>query len=178
MRVAVLGAVLGFLLVLLPWRLATLGVRTLTSRPHIEVHLLGTNVWYWQVMELEAHLVERGWRVAYEKLPPRFYGKTCLGPEPFGPCLRADADRLIVVNNTLAWDDRYETLAHEAGHTFQPYGLEFSKGQQEMFAEAVAALVTGRYREPAHYLAVYRADVLTLLVYQSDIYHAVGELTR
>jgi hypothetical protein len=86
--------------------------------------------------------------------------------------------RTIIVNDALAWNDRYETLAHEGAHTFQPPALDYSKGGQEVFAETVAALVSGRYREPAHYLAHYKADLWTLFVFQSDIYHAVGELTR
>jgi len=176
-RAIVLVALLGFLAVLTPWRLLKLGTLVLVSRPQAEVHLRGGNEHYWDVMELEAHLLARGWPVKYVRMPKTYYGKTCDGPEMFGPCM-GEADRVLLVNEGLSWNDRYETLAHEGAHTMEPYGVLYNKGQQEMFAEAVAALVVGRYREPAHYLAAYKADVLTLLILQGDIYHAVGELTR
>jgi hypothetical protein len=176
-RLAVLGVLLGFLLVAAPWRLLKLGFLVVVLPTHTQVHMPGGNDDYWRVMELEANLLARGWPVKYVPMPPRWYGKTCNGPELFGPCM-GETDRVLLINESLSWNDRLETLAHEAGHTFEPYGVNFNKGQQEMFAEAVAVLVTGRYRESAHYLAAYRADVLTLLILQGDIYHAVGELTR
>lgn len=176
-RIALLGVLAGVLAVLFPTRLALLGALELGLRPHKVYHMPnGNDRGYWAYQELRSTLKALGWSVELTTLPEKWYGISCFTPAIMGPCARVEEERVILVNEALGWDARYETLAHEAGHTQQP-SLELSKGQEEQFAEAVSALVTGEYLEHAHYLANYKADVLTLLVLQYDIYEAVRRLT-
>jgi len=60
--------------------------------------------------------------------------------------------RIISLSQKLTPAQRYEVLAHEAAHVLQPDGL--TTEEEEVFAEAVALLVTGNNSKPyAKYLA-------------------------
>jgi hypothetical protein len=174
-RGLILGVLLGLLAAVFPARLALIGTMALALPGHVVLHEDNRNTDFWSYAELKYRLATMGWTVEERRLPENWYGKTCETPETWGPCAREDATRLIIINARLSWNDRYSTLVHEGAHTMQPYTL--TKGQEEMFAMAVTAVVTRRYREPAHYLANYRADILTLFVFQAEIYEAVRRLT-
>ena len=76
--------------------------------------------------------------------------------------------RVIVLDSTLSPNAALQVLAHEAGHILQPEGL--SKADAEVFADAVAYLVTGddvhvygRYlagsKQGLHVLKTYRREI-------------------
>ena len=142
-----------------PWRLLLLAGEVALVRPGVVRMPSGQNN-YWLVQDLSIRLNELGWEVRYIPMDPSQYGMT-----------QPDA-HLISINETLSWNARYATLAHEAGHTLQPYWM--NKRQGEAFAEGVSYLVTGDSAvENARYLAHSRIDtLLTLLTEWREIYHA------
>lgn len=76
--------------------------------------------------------------------------------------------RIIALDPTLSPNAALQVLAHEAGHMLQPEGL--NKAEAEVFADAVAYLVTGdslhvygRYlagsKQGLHVLKAYRREI-------------------
>ena len=133
-----------------PWRLAEL----LCVVPFVSVTDLRTsdhNDRYWDVQDLEARLRALGWTVQYTSLGPAIYGQT----DTFS--------RNVWISQTLGWNARLATLAHEAGHTRQPEWVTHTQG--EAYAEMVAALIApDGIREHARYLARMRGDTFLMAV--------------
>lgn len=122
---------------------------------------------YWQVQDLETGLRRFGWEIKY--VPDLMSDEGAYG-------MTMPRERLIVVDESLSWNARYVTLAHEAGHALTP--ARFSEGQGEAFAEGVAVVLrAGDIRDHARYLASLRADLPVLGLYWREIYHAAAALT-
>lgn len=121
---------------------------------------------YWECLDLQQTLGGLGWRVTYEK---DLMGTSGI----FG-----DMDpnrRVIRIDASLSWNERFEVLAHEGAHTLQPYRL--TENQAEVFAESVSMLVAhDGLREHARYLATMRGDLLVMIAYWPDIYRAAAVL--
>lgn len=120
-----------------------------------------------QVKDLELRLMRFGWRIEY--VAGLIDAQGVYG-------LTHAQGRLIQVDKSLNWNARFAVLAHEGGHTLQP-SFMLSPGQSEIFAESVALLVEGGgHRRHARYLAMWRADLLTTVVYWREIYAAAALL--
>lgn len=90
------------------------------------------------------------------------------------------ADRHIWLVDDLSVNTRFEVLAHEAAHIFQPIIL--SKMGAEVFAELVAFEVAKHYghnmkRSSAFYLAQYKEALVHAKALDVDIARAVKRLT-
>lgn len=151
-----------------PWRLAVLAAEVMLITPG-NTRISDGNDKYWEALDLEAMLAERGYRVDYVdglNKAKGIYGAT--SPQA----------KSIIIDGDLHWNARFAILAHEAGHVMQPGRL--TRNQGEAFAESVAMLVAhDGYREHARYLANgLRVDAITvLLVEWRAIYHAAAALT-
>lgn len=171
---ALLLGVMGTLVVLGlsagPWKLAVLGVEALAMTPSV-VQQRADHDHYWDVQTLEVRLQVRfGYEVAY--VPglldeSHVYGRTMWWPK-----------RLIEIDESLSWSERWRVLTHEAGHVLQPQRL--STQEKEVFAESVSALLAkDGLREHARYMAEVKAAIpLTLLIYWPEIYQAAEVLAR
>ena len=84
--------------------------------------------------------------------------------------------RIIAIDPTLSPNAALQVLAHEAGHILQPDGL--SKAEAEVFADAVAYLVTG---DDVHvygrYLAGSKQGLGVLKTYRREIEWAATVLS-
>ena len=147
-----------------PWRLMALAVETfVVDEGYVRISQADDH--YWRCLDLAARLERLGWTVTYEPLSASYFGVT----DPH--------DHTIRINETLHWNARLATLAHEAGHVFQPARL--TQNQSEMYAESVAALVAhDGLREHARYLATLKGDLVTMIMYWPDIYNVAGMLTH
>ena len=142
-----------------PFRLAAVVLESLLVTPGYIQTVPGTHH-YWDARNLEDRLKQYGWAVNYAPTPTGYFGITI------------PMTRTITIDENLSWDERYRTLAHEAGHTQQ---VNLTTAQGEVFAECVATLLThDRLREHARYLSIYRADLWTAVIYWQDIYHAAA----
>ena len=88
--------------------------------------------------------------------------------------------RMITINPSLAWDARFQVLAHEAAHVIQPSTLATSEA--EVFADAVSYLTGRRYgyddlETIARYLASHKQALSVLRVYATEISWAALVLT-
>ena len=161
-KLILLSVLLTFVALHAPWRLSWLAVETLAMQPGYLRMPDGVDN-YWRAKDLEARLANLGWTVSYEEDHPNYFGQTRYN------------DHAIVVNKSLSWNAKYAVLAHEGGHVLQPPRL--TNEQSEIFAEAVAAMVTGlKVREPARYMASLKGDVLIMVVYWQEIYRAADTL--
>jgi len=70
--------------------------------------------------------------------------------------------RIIGLSPRLTPAQRYEVLAHEAAHVLQPDGL--TTEEEEVFAEAVALLVTGNDSKPYGKYLAWRGAASSLRV--------------
>jgi hypothetical protein len=150
-----------------PWRLMALTAETFVLRPG-NAHVRVTSDYYWDVEALENRLIGLGWTVQYAR-DIRLNGVPAYG-------ITDHHSHAIVVESALQWDARYAVLAHEAGHTLQPFWADGI--QADCFAEAVAVLlVHDGLREHARYLASQRWVCTTLMLAEwPAIYHAAALL--
>lgn len=167
MKKILLVLLLAFTLEHAPFRLAAVSVQALVMPSgYTRLDMNGTDR-YWQTLDLDLRLTKLGWKVSYEKNlleQHSAYGMTSF------------RDRTIQIDERLNWNARFAVLAHEGGHTLQPT-YSMSLGQAEVFAESVAMLVEGRGQtRHARYLAMWRPDLITALVYWQEIYKAAGLL--
>lgn len=157
-----------FIVLHAPWRLMGLGVEMFALHPGAP-HFDMSATHYWDAAQLEDRLMALGWSVRY--LPNiNVYGQPAYG-------VTVSNEHAIAVDVALGWDARYAVLAHEAGHTQQPYWVNAIEG--DCFAESVAALVAhDGLREHARYLASRRWTCAMVLVAEwRAIYHAASTLT-
>ena len=161
-KLVVLTVLLTVIALHAPWRLSVLTVETLMMQPGYLRLPTGASD-YWRVKDLEDRLTFMGWTISYQPDSPHYYGVTSFN------------NRSIVINESLSWNARYMVLAHEGAHALQPPRL--TQEQSEIFAESVAALVTGWHiREPARYMASLKGDLLIVVVYWREIYRAANTL--
>lgn len=91
-------------------------------------------------------------------------------------------ERSITLNPSLSVNGRFEVLAHEAGHLFQPPGLQDAATAQ-LFAELVGVGVQRHYgsttaeRVAAQYLCAYKWTFASEKHLRADIDYAVRALT-
>lgn len=150
-----------------PWRLLGLGTEMFMLHPG-GPHFGASTAQYWQTQALETRLMALGWSVRY--LPNiSVYGQPAYG-------VTVSGEHAIAVDAELAWDARYAVLAHEAGHTQQPYWVNSVEG--DCFAEAVATLLAhDGLREHARYMASRKWTCAAMLVAEwPSIYHAAATL--
>lgn len=84
--------------------------------------------------------------------------------------------RIISLDPTLSPNAGLQVLAHEAAHVLQPEGL--TKPEGEVFADAVALLVTGDdVRVFSHYLAGSKSGLHVLKTYRREIQWAARVLS-
>jgi hypothetical protein len=84
--------------------------------------------------------------------------------------------RIIALDGTLSPNAKLQVLAHEAGHILQPEGL--TKAESEVFADAVALLVTGDdVHVFSHYLAGSKSGLGVLRIYRREIQWAARVLS-
>ena len=166
MKKIVFAGLLLFIVVHVPWRLATLVLESWILRPGL-VRTSTQHDQYWRARDLEARARFLGYEVRY--VPDlTYYGQPAYG-------IRDDRQHIIFVLETLSWNDRRHTLLHELGHVLQPGW--FSPDEAEAFAEAVAAVNSGDIRESARYLTRYRGSLLQIAFsYSGAIYRAAGLL--
>ena len=161
-KLILLSVLLTFVALHAPWRLSWLAIETLVMQPGYLRMPQGVDS-YWHVKDLEARLTILGWTISYQPDSERYYGVTSYN------------QHTIVINESLSWNAKYAVLAHEGGHALQPPRL--TQEQSEIFAESVAALVTGwKVREPARYMASLKGDLLIMAVYWQEIYRAANML--
>lgn len=156
-----------FLVLNAPWRLMGLGAEMFLLHPGAP-HFSATSVHYWDIEALENRLMALGWNIHYAR-DITVYGQPAYG-------ITAPQEHIIAVDADLSWDARYAILAHEAGHTQQPYWVNATEG--DCFAESVATLVAhDGLREHARYLASRKWTCAMLMVAEwQAIYHAAATL--
>lgn len=138
------GMFLVLAIIMIPWRLLGFNVQVMMGSPGF-VQSNPSDDGYWPAQNLEAQLEAWGWDVRY--VPIRQMGV-------YG--LTNTKSRIIQVDRSLHWSDRYIVLVHEAAHTLQPGWLD--KIDEEIFAESVAALIDPNgMREHARYLSPYKS---------------------
>lgn len=166
MKKLLLTTLLAFISLTAPWRLMALGAETMVMRPGHVRSQAGQDK-YWLAQDLEVRLNRMGWKVLYT--PKLVENSNALG-------LTSYFERTIQIEESLSWNERYSVLAHEAGHTQQPFRLTPEQG--EVFAESVSTLMAGSgIREHARYLASLKPNVLEVLfVLWPDIYKAAATL--
>lgn len=149
MKKGLLAFLAAFILFNAPWRLATLYVDVLLM-PSGFTRISNTDSRYWEVQDLQLRLERSGWTVIYKDGLSANSG--LLG-------MTTSDERTIYIDSSMHWDARYAVLAHEAGHTMQPFRLTSNQG--EAFAESVAMLIShDGYREHARYLSALKTDFL------------------
>lgn len=165
----ILGVLLTWLWVLIPFHLFALSIESFVRRPG-STQMPSGNAAYWQALDLEARVIALGWEVGYD------HPLTANGINVYG--FTDPTRHLVKVDSALSWDARYLVLAHEAGHTLAPSWLSYA--EHECFAEATAFLVVGDSRtEHGRYLSGSRWTCLG--VYLTDypsVYTAAALLTR
>jgi hypothetical protein len=150
-----------------PWRLAALVAETMVAHPGL-TRVSDGNDKYWDVMALEARLVDLGWELKYEK------HINIWGHEVYG--LTNPEEHIIYVDADLSWNARFAVLAHEGGHVLQRGW--YNRAEGDAFAEAVAALVAhDGLREHARYLSSFKMSAVWVMVTDwRAIYRAAGVL--
>jgi len=166
-RFFVLGAVLALLISMAPFRLMGLTAEMFMLRPG-NTHNAATTAHYWDVQDLSTRLNRLGWRIIYAT-PITMDGDRVYGITVFD-------EHVIAIDSGLAWDARYAVLAHEGGHTHQPFWVD--KAQGDCYAEAVATLVAqDGIREHARYLADNRWTCLGVFLAEwPSIYNTAATL--
>lgn len=152
-----------------PWKLMALFAETLVVSPGFTRTDEGQDK-YWQCQELIDKLERFGWDVEFVNglEAQGIYGLTMVDP--------VEGVRSIKIEETLSWNARYNVLAHEGGHTLVPT-WSISRGQNEVFAESVAALMAhDGLREHARYLAKHRGDIFIMVAFWPEIYRAAATL--
>jgi hypothetical protein len=145
-----------------PWRLMVLVGEAFAITPSHSV-LSPNNDEYWREQALEMRLRSMGWQVFYET------DMNYMGQPVYG--LTDSSEHIIRIEKSLSWNARFAVLAHEAGHTVQPWWLDRMEG--DVFAESVATLITGNIREHARWLSVAKFETLfTILTEWPRIYTA------
>lgn len=167
MKRILLALLLAFVLEHAPLRLIALVAQTFVVSPGA-VQLTDSNEGYWKAVGLEARLAPLGWDVEFRsKLESN-------GSTLYGATIPSEHE--ILIDADLHWSARFAVLAHEAGHTMQPWWLR--KEQGECFAEAVATLMSGDgIREHARYLAPLKWTCAEIVISEwRAIYHAAAVL--
>lgn len=154
-----------------PWRLMWLATEIAWLPPGQVAAMPTGNSDYWKCQSLELRLRSLGWQVLYET---DLNIMTMRGPEKvYG--LTDPSEHTIRIEKALSWDARFRVLAHEGGHTLQPWWLNYSQG--DSFAESVSALVTGHSREQARWLSSDKVSTIyTLMTEWPRIYTAAAVL--
>jgi hypothetical protein len=166
MRKLVLAFLALMILAHAPWRLLAVAAEAEVMSPGL-TRMPQTSTHYWDELALEARLVDLSWEVGYQ---PHL---NVDGIAVYGVTI--PSHHAIFIEEGLSWDARYAVLAHEGGHTLQPGWL--SERQDEVFAEMVAAVVSGGVREHARYLSSSKVDVIVVLVTEwPAIYSAAAVL--
>lgn len=168
---------IAFILTHFPWRLCVLGARAMQVSPGA-VHLVSGNDAQAATYDLEARLTALGWAITYA--PAGMTGAG--GEQAYG--LTDWQTHMITVDASLSWNQKYQVLAHEAGHVFAPGW--FTQGEHEVFAEAVAYLITqgccnglSNLKEHARYMARFKSSVpFVLFVEWKRAYRAAAFLTE
>lgn len=167
MKELLVTALLGWIALTFPWRLATLGVATLVVSPGL-TQFSTAHDHYWDVQNFEYKLGAFGWEIVYTK-DLRFQGSPAYG-------VTSPAERKIYIEESLSWDGRWTVLGHEAGHVFQPAWVDRDQG--EVFAQGVSLLLThSSVRELARHIAGHKLTALEVLIAEhSAIQHAADVL--
>lgn len=171
---SVVGSLLGWLLVTsvisFPWKLSALALESFVIEPSV-VQQHADNDKYWDVKTLTVRLrIRYGFEVEYVPnllLTEHAYGVTYAWPK-----------RLIQIDDSLSWSERYRVLTHEAAHVLQP--MRMTDQENEVFAESVSALIThDGLVEHARYLSEFKSVLpVTFLFRWRDIYKAAEQLER
>jgi len=173
MKRAVLAVLLAIIVAHAPWRLMHLAAQTVVMHKG-KLHLKAGTDRYWDAMGMESRIMGLRYAVRYEHDPRIQECVVCKPKRVYG---YTDYDEhLVVVDEALSWNERFDVLSHEAGHILQPLWLE--DDQQDVFAEAVAYLVVGdSVIEHARYLSMMKVDTLLVLTTEwRAIYHAAAVL--
>lgn len=168
MKKFIVGSILTYLLIMIPWRLLLLGVGVLVNHPGY-VQTRTDNDDYWKAKDLEWFLTSKGWEVKY------FDKKASEMDDVYG--LTSYHQHTIFIDDSLSWSARYDVMVHEGAHTLQsPW---YGKGQEEVFAESVAYLV-GHENLGTHsrYLSGFKGDFMFMLMFESNKIYAAADLLR
>jgi hypothetical protein len=164
----ILAGALALLVILYtPFRLVAVTTEAIFMHPG-DTHMSQDTDRYWDVLELEARLVGMSWAVGYEA-PLSFMGQSAYG-------LTNTGEHTIRVDANLRWNARLAVLAHEGGHTLEPWWCDRDQG--EVFAEMVATLVAkDGFREHARYLSRTKGTAVMMLILEwQSVYHAAAVL--
>lgn len=167
MKRLTLFLLLTFLTVSAPWRLMAVGAEMFFVQPG-STHLTQTTTHYWEAEALETRLMSLGWSVVYAN------GIIANGAPAYGVTVMRE--HAIAVDASLRWDERFAVLAHEAGHTHQPFWVDGIEA--DCFAESVAVVLAhDGFREHARYLASRRWTCAAVMIAEwQAIYHAAATL--
>lgn len=151
------------LVMLFPWRLASLTASVFLARPGL-VHVSEDESHYWDAQQMEARLDDLGWKVVYD---PTLRARNMYG-------LTVPQTHTIYIDEHLHWTWRYAVLAHEGAHVIQPAWMDEAEG--EVFAECVSTLVAGFEVEHASYLAHRKLTFLEVMLVEHDAMYAAANV--
>lgn len=156
-----------FILAHAPWRLMSVAVDAFVVRPGF-TQISSGDERYWDALQVEANIVRLGYRVEYA---PNLISD---GQRAYG--ITVYHERMVYIDESLHWNMRLAVLAHEGGHILAPWAM--NEGQEEIFAEAVSAVVTGESREHARYMSSRKQEIFTMFAFWTRIYRAAALLVE
>lgn len=167
MKRIMLAILATFVITQAPWRILMLAANVVLT-PASQTRVSDRDDDYWRARTLETRLNELGWIVQYQS-NLSYRGQTAYG-------ITDPSEHTIFIDESLHWNTRFDVLAHEAGHAFQPGWM--NRAQGEVFAECVSTLFTQRrIQDHARYLARYKPDFLLITALEwSAMYHATAAL--
>lgn len=165
-RTLVLTALLAVIAVGAPWRLLRMTADVLVMKAG-PTRFSQDDDQFWDAQRMERKIRSFGYEVNYQ------HGLNWMSQPVYG--LTIKSEHSVSVEADLHWNARYAVLTHEAGHILSPHYLD--RSMDDVFAESVAALVTGGLPEHARYLTDNKLLFLSTAVQEwQSMYHAAAVL--
>lgn len=165
-RAFVLTALLTAITVLAPWRLMQMAVEVVAMKAG-PTRFSQADDQYWDAQRMERKIRALGYEVYYQR------SLNWMNQPVYG--LTIKSEHTVSIESDLHWNARYAVLTHEAGHILSPYYLD--RSMDDVFAETVAALVTGGLPEHARYLTDNKLLFLSTAAQEwPALYHAAAVL--